>query len=608
MKKRLGIFSVIIVLFIVIIATFTVKNNNKKAKENKVKKSIANMYGTNQEITGNYDSDLAVKCINGTFVGTQEEDVQIFKGIPFAKQPVGELRWKEPEEAEPSDKIYEAFYYGRSCIQTEVESERASYYPKGEDCLNLNIWRNVSDEDTDKPVMVFIHGGGYGWGGTTDPLYDATKLVEKYPDIIVVTISYRLGMFGFMDFSRVEGGEKYIKSGNLGLLDQVMALRWVHDNISGFGGDPENVTIWGESAGAGSVSLLPMVEGSEGLFNKIIAESGSLNFTSSRKECQEFTKMVLKESGCKNMDELAGLSEEEITKLNEKVNDYINFPERDGVVLPDKPYEFYENGGGKGISILIGTNMNESNYWINEMSGILPGVSGYFLYRNGAKDAYENILNNFSDEDRAKVEEYFDNLEYASPWNYSEMFNEIVFRIPSIKLAEEASLQGQNVYMYYWEYPSALKHMGACHAVELAYVFNNLTDTIYTGNDINTNLANVVQDMWVNFARTGDPGTDDYEWKTYDTTERNTMILGDKIRNEKDPLSEGRKYISPTAGYYVSGAYEGVLEKVIGRIIVIELIALAVIILMVVIGLNIRRRLRKKRINKVEGEENSEYS
>ena len=133
--------------------------------------------------------------------------------------------------------------------------------------------------------MVFFHGGSYGWGGTSDPIYDGHNLVEKYPDLVLVTAEYRTGIMGFMDFSGVPGGEDYSTSGNLGLLDQVCALEWVQKNIRAFGGDPENVTIFGESAGAGSVSLLPLIEGTDGLFRRIIMESGSPALTYSREEC-----------------------------------------------------------------------------------------------------------------------------------------------------------------------------------------------------------------------------------------------------------------------------------------------------------------------------------
>ena len=253
-------------------------------KEEKAKERIQKLYGENKEIIGEYDESLSAICHNGIFVGLKTNDVLSFKGIPYARPPIGSLRWKSPVLAEDSSKVYQAYYFGKSPIQSEWPSELGSYYPQGEDCLTLNIWLNTKNESKNKTVMAFIHGGSYGWGGTSDPIYDGYNLINKFSDIILVTIEYRVGMFGFIDFSDVEGGEEYKSSGNLGLLDQICALKWIQKNIKQFGGDSEKVTVFGESAGAGSVSLLPLIDGTEGLFKRIIAESGSINLSFSPEE------------------------------------------------------------------------------------------------------------------------------------------------------------------------------------------------------------------------------------------------------------------------------------------------------------------------------------
>ena len=180
---------------------------------------MQSLVGHNRELTGRvWDAALAVKCSNGTFVGTQTDGVRSYKGIPYALPPVGRRRWKAPEPAPDGNGVYEARFFGRSCIQTEEASERASLYIQGEDCLTLNIW-TASEKASPKPVMVFIHGGAYGWGGTSDPLYDGYHLVHRRKDVVLVTINYRTGLFGFIDFSQVQGGEDYRESGNLGLLE-----------------------------------------------------------------------------------------------------------------------------------------------------------------------------------------------------------------------------------------------------------------------------------------------------------------------------------------------------------------------------------------------------
>ena len=163
---------------------------------------------------------LAVKCVNGTFVGRKTENVIAFKGIPFVgKQPVGELRWKAPVDVVSDDGVYEAYYNGKSPCQSEALSEGASLYVQGEDCLYLNIWRADDATKEKKPVMVWIHGGGWEYGGTVDPTYDCHSLVKENPDVIVVSIAYRVGIFGFLHLSNLEDGKDYPDAQNLGLID-----------------------------------------------------------------------------------------------------------------------------------------------------------------------------------------------------------------------------------------------------------------------------------------------------------------------------------------------------------------------------------------------------
>ena len=162
---------------------------------------IRRSYGQNLIMSDEFDPSLSAKCRNGTFVGKKNGDVCEFRGIPYAKPPVKELRWKAPEPVEDDDAVFEAFYNGKSPIQTEWRTELASFYMQGEDCLYLNIWKNLGDNTEKKPVMVFLHGGSYGWGGTADPMYDGTNFVTKQTDIILVTVGYRVGLMGFVDLS-----------------------------------------------------------------------------------------------------------------------------------------------------------------------------------------------------------------------------------------------------------------------------------------------------------------------------------------------------------------------------------------------------------------------
>ena len=524
-------------------------------RDEEIKNQIREMYGENQIIEGDYDQSLAAVCDNGTFVGLEESGVISYKGIPYAEPPTGSLRWKDPVPAQSSDTVYQAYYYGYAPIQTEWPSEVGSYYPQSEDCLTLNVWTNPSGPEEGKPVMVFFHGGSYGWGATSDPMYNGHNLIEKYPDVILVTVEYRLGVMGFIDFSSVPGGEAYATSGNLGLLDQVCALKWIHNNIDAFGGDPENVTIFGESAGAGSVSLIPLIDEADGLYRRVIAESGSIALTYSKEECRQLTELLLEESGCTTMEELVALSEAEMKALNEELNDYNNFPERDGVVLPVDPYAAYANGEEASGEMIIGTNADECRYWIRELdyeTDLIPGVS---LYTHTFPILYENNIKLLSDEEKANVDTFLSMQSGKKIWEITELYNELLFRVPAMKQAELHADNGNTVYTYYWTMPGEDETMGACHAIELAYVFNNPQITIYNGDVYDQKLANTVQDLWVNFARTGKPEAATVSWEPYTAENRRTLAIGEDTHMESDLKGEQRELLEPLLGHYFNGCY-----------------------------------------------------
>ncbi len=277
--------------------------------------SMRALYGENKQITDdNYDKSLAVKCINGTFVGKQKDNVIAYKGIPFVgKQPVGELRWKAPVDVVPDEGIYEAYYYGKSPFQ--ADGDPCSLYVMGEDCLYLNVWQAAEPSAGKKPVMVWIYGGGFETGGTVDPQYDCYNFITENPDVIVVTIAYRLAAYGFMRLSHLPDGADYPDAQNLGIMDQMMGLKWVHENIAAFGGDPDNVTIFGESAGGSSCTLIPLVKGSHKYFKRVITQSGTPAMTRSKEESIVWTNEVMKELGCKTVADLQKVAPEVLTHV-----------------------------------------------------------------------------------------------------------------------------------------------------------------------------------------------------------------------------------------------------------------------------------------------------
>ena len=528
------------------------KQNDKIVKE---KNRVKALFGENKKLDINPDKAHSVKCLNGTFVPKVDGNILIFKGIPFALPTINERRWKKAEPIPNNEDIFEAYYNGKSPIQTVIDSERASYYPQSEDCLYLNVWVNDECKDINKPIMVFIHGGAYGWGGTADPLYDGLNFIKLHPEVILITIGYRTGLLGFIDLSYLKGGEDYPDAPNLGIYDQIEALRWINKNGQAFGGDNNNVTIFGESAGGGSVSILPLVKEAKGLFNRVIAESGSLALTYSKEECKSLTDKLIKAVGSDSMEDLMKLSTEEFSKINEKLNESNNFPMRDGKLIPLDPYEPYLKGATKDIDMIMGTNANEMNYWIGELGGL-------FNYSAGMPVKYEADISQISKEDMSCVKAFMKKVKGNKVARITEFYNEIMFRLPAIMQAEGHSNNKGNVYMYYWKEESKIPLFKACHAVELAYVFYNIEDTIYTGEPADEELARNVSNMWVNFAKTGDPSLVDIKWDGFDSKDRKCIVFKkDKIQIKEDILKEQRELLFPIVKYMINPGYADIQEN-----------------------------------------------
>ncbi|MCR5455789.1 MAG: carboxylesterase family protein [Bacteroidales bacterium] len=504
------------------------------------------MYGENKVLAAVEAGQPSVTVENGTFVGRCEDGIKSFKGIPYAKPPVGNLRWRDPQPVDSSKEIREAVYYGKSAIQSLADNIPASHYKRGEDCLTANVW-TADDTTKQRPVMVWIHGGSYGWGGTSDPIYDGHRFVKDHPEVVLVTINYRLGLMGFIDLTQMEGGESYTSSGCLGLLDQIEALKWVQRNIHHFGGDPSNVTVFGESAGGGSISFLTIMPQAQGLFKRAIIESGSVALSSTKEDYAMFIDKVREVTGVKTLDELKQWSEEDLIRANEEINDFNCFPLRDGKYIPTNPIGAYAQGNGKQVDMLMGTNADEVRFWIGGM--------GLSVFKLAMSVWFDNIMMSLPDEQSEAVNTFIDQRDDDRIWNIVEFMTELMFRGPLMAMADEHADAGGNTYLYYWSYPSALPERGACHCVEIAYVLNNLDETQYTGGNANESLAKETQQMWVNFAATGNPSTPAHQFPNYNTKTRQCMHLGDTIKVENDLLSKQRQVVSPLVRSYISPLY-----------------------------------------------------
>ncbi len=500
-----------------------------------VKKLLRAQYGENKRITdGNYDKSLAVQCVNGTFVGKKIENIIAYRGIPFVgKQPVGDLRWKAPVDYIPDNGVYEAYHNAKSAYGNE-NFEIGSLFYLSEDCLYLNIWK-ADDSAVKKPVMVWIHGGAFEAGGTVDPMFDCHNFVKENPDVIVVTIAYRLGVFGFFHLSHLSDGEDYPDAQNLGLLDQIAALKWVHENISNFGGDPDNVTIFGESAGAGSCSLLPLIPGSQKYFKRVIAESGAPNQTRSSEEGIEGANKLLEILGCKTVAELLKIDAQKVFDASSALF-MRQFPERDGKYLPLEPFAAYANGAAKDIDFILDCNKDEMNFFVYSF-----GLEGWNAW---AADRKAKGFAGISAEDKKLIDSFCNDMTGVEDWERdSRLLSQIWFNAPIIKLAESQTKGGGKSYAYYFTPESSLPIMKCGHAIELAVVFNHPDITGDTGREFNATFCKTMRKMWVQFAKTGNPSLSAdispdgkaKTWPLYDTQNKQVMVFDEfDIHPEKE--------------------------------------------------------------------------
>ena len=506
--------------------------NNAK---NQVKELLRAQYGVNKRIMDeDYDRSLSVKCVNGTFVGKKTENIIAYRGIPFVgRQPVGELRWKAPTEVVPDDGVYEAYYNAKSAYGNE-NMETGSLFYQDEDCLYLNVWKADEGTAVKKPVMVWIHGGAFEAGGTVDPMFDCHNFVKENPDVIVVTIAYRLGPFGFLHLSHLPDGKDYPDAQNLGLLDQKMALKWVHENIAGFGGDQDNVTIWGESAGAGSCTMLPLIEGSQAYFKRVIAQSGSPNQTKSVAEGIACANKLLDVLGCKTVADLQKIDAQKILEASATLS-MCQFPERDGRSLPLDPYGAYAKGAAKNIDILQGCNKDEFDFFV---AGF-----GVEWFKEWSADRKAKGLANLTKKEKALVESFVSDAKGESYEGNSRLFSQVWFIAPIFKLSDCQTKGGGKSYTYYFTPESALPIVKCGHSIELSTVFNHPELDFDTGRAFDETFSKTIRKMWVQFAKTGNPSLSASsspdgkakEWPLYDLKDRKVMVLDEfNIHPEKE--------------------------------------------------------------------------
>jgi para-nitrobenzyl esterase len=510
----------------------------------------------------------------GAVRGRREGGVLSWKGIPFAAAPVGDRRFRRPSAPTPWPELRDATHYGPMAPQKVLKSMDVDpSIPISEDCLSLNVWaprsargaRGATDGVTTdlKPVMVWIHGGGYFQGSTGQRYYDARHLAEN-GDVVVVTVNYRLGVLGFVDFSSLSAstGESSFGHGfdsNVGLRDQIFALEWVRNNIARFGGDPANVTLFGESAGGASVIALMASPLATGLFHRAIAQSAPVTSVYGQQRAASVARRFLEIVGIepehaqrlRDLDplDLVDAGAELIHEVSGRVPGTLAMaPVQGDDVLPDAPLTVFSEGRAPRIPLIIGTNHDESSFFKLMRSPLLPitteSVERMFVEIAADRPEFEGVGERITGAYPA----------YPRRRTPAEVSRDAGFRMPSIWLAEAHS-RFAPTWMYRFDHATPLLRVtgiGATHAAELAYVFGSFAprgkDIVFGlgGRPEALRVSARMQARWLAFAHGRSPdadvatdvsGTTALEWPLYDEAARRTLIIDrdDTVVDDPDP-------------------------------------------------------------------------
>ncbi|MFX1593415.1 MAG: carboxylesterase/lipase family protein, partial [Promethearchaeota archaeon] len=438
-------------------------------------------------------------------------------------------RFSPPQTKKPWDDVLETIEFGPCAYQgyTPLEDVTGKLQPESEDCLTLNIW--TPDIDSKKrPVMFWIHGGGFLFGGSRTPAYDGSNLAQR-GDVVIVTINYRLGAFGYLFIPGI--------TANVGLLDQILALKWVHDNIAKFGGDPNNITIFGESAGAYSVITLTAIPAAKGLFRRIIAQSMP---TIDPKVTKKPTKELMRSLGIKSRDinALRKITPEEIIEAQNEITKRGGLAFRpliDRETFPVHPLTVFKEGKCKNIDLMMGTNLHEAKLLtsLNPLTRNIKDEKAIMLYLGMMGINSENARNIIDIYKQARAGIFSNEPKEL----LDSIATDLMFRVATLQILEAQSKYQPNTYNYLftWETPIYNGRLGSCHALELPFIFNTFEDPgmkALVGNAVNTeNLCEHMMDAWLSFAHSGNPNHNGIpDWPTYDKKSRSTLLFGKEIK------------------------------------------------------------------------------
>jgi para-nitrobenzyl esterase len=478
--------------------------------------------------TAGAEIPVEVKIDSGSLKGTTgaSPEVRLFAGIPFAAPPTGENRWKAPQPVTRWNGVRDAIDFAPRCMQGGGGPPREGAPPPpptSEDCLYLNVWTTAESADAKQPVMVWIYGGGFTGGAGSQAMYNGENLAKK--GAVVVTLNYRLGGFGFFAHPELASESGHNASGNYGVMDALAAFEWVQRNIAAFGGDPSNVTAFGESAGGILITALLASPRAEGLFGRVIAQSGAwtsppggTGLAGTRARAEEAAVAAAGELGAASIAALRAKPSEEILRGVRSSGLIV-----DGYVLPEDPARVFAAGRQHEVDVLAGSNKDEGTFF--QFGG--PQTAERFTStanrRFGAHAAeFLAIYPATSDEEA--------NQSYLASFS-----DEFAWQMRL--LAQSQADAGANSFLYYFTRvppsPPGRPSRGATHVAEVAYMFNNLADgTPWT--DADRALAETMSSYWVNFARSGNPnGPGLPEWPAYSPDGTgDVMVLGDRVETQ----------------------------------------------------------------------------
>lgn len=474
---------------------------------------------------------------------SKDHEVRKFLGIPYAEPPVGDLRWRPPVPAKGWVGIREATAFGAHCMQPHIYSDMRFRDPgESENCLTLNVWAPKVKPGQKLPVMVWIYGGGFLAGTTSEPRQDGTQLAHK--GVIVVSMNYRLGIFGYFAGSGLAAESAHDAAGNYGLMDQQTAIRWVDDNIAKFGGNPAEVTIFGESAGSMSVSTQIAAPGSKGLFVRAIGESGgafgNLAYPPLREAEQASDAFALRAFGTDDIAKLRAIPAEVLqeAEMNRAYGPAQFSPDVDGYFLPESPAEIYAQGEQAHVPVLGGSNRDEGTAQIVFKKPLPTLASMQAFAKNEFGSGAGQFLQAYSASSDAQalraMEDYSGDAFIAySTWAWQNA---------------QVKTSGEPVYRYYFALPSPgdphhPAAMGAFHSDDIEYVFGTLDSRLgaqWRPEDYK--LSGEMMDYWSNFAKTGNPnGAGLPEWPKWDAADR-WQVMHLNATSEAKPSYRRQRY------------------------------------------------------------------